>query len=361
MSLTIPPAMNDKLQKLLAHAGLGSRREIETWISAGRITVNGKRAKLGERAAAADRILLDGKVMHLSNQRNETIKALLYHKPEGQICTRKDPGGRPTIFETLPAIPGGRWVSVGRLDINTSGLILLTNNGDLANKLMHPSTGLEREYLVRIRGKASEKTIETLTKSGVMIDGKPAHFESVLVADMAQEGTNHWYRVVIKEGRNREVRRMWDEVGHTVSRLKRIRYGTIKLTRDLKQGQHAKVAPMQLEKLVNSVNLQDLFAGQLYSSSRSGAGDSKTRSKPHTAARSMAKGAGGAPRTRSRSRSTPAKAGRQTGTGGRSETGAEPPAARTRRPNSSHSKPSPRKIANKQPRHRTGGTDKQPN
>jgi len=225
--------MSDKLQKLLAHAGYGSRREIETWISDGRITVNGKRAKLGDRANASDRVLVDGKMAYLTAQQTETIKAIIYHKPEGEICTRNDPKGRPTIFENLPAIPGGRWVSVGRLDINTSGLILLTNNGELANKLMHPSTGLEREYLVRIRGEA--------------------------------EGTNHWYRVVIREGRYREVRRMWDAVGHTVSRLKRIRYGTIRLNRDIKRGQNTKIAPMQLEKLVNSVNLQDMFGSQLYS------------------------------------------------------------------------------------------------
>ncbi|MEM7359254.1 MAG: pseudouridine synthase [Pseudomonadota bacterium] len=257
--------MSDKLQKALAHLGLGSRREIETWISAGRISVNGKRAKLGDRAGAHDRVLLDGKLVQLADTQHQAIKALIYHKPEGQICTRKDPKGRPTIFENLPGIVNARWVAVGRLDLNTSGLILLTNNGELANKLMHPSTGLEREYLVRIRGKASDKTISTLTAEGVMLDNRPARFERVLAADMAQEGTNHWYRVVIKEGRFREVRRMWEAVGHSVSRLKRIRYGTIKLTRDLKQGQHTKVAPKQLEKLVSSVGLAEQFGGQLYS------------------------------------------------------------------------------------------------
>lgn len=266
--------MSDKLQKLLAHAGLGSRREIETWISDGRISVNGKRAKLGDRAAADDRVILDGKLLYLNEASDQTIKALVYHKPEGEICTRKDPKGRPTIFDNLPSIPGGRWVSIGRLDINTSGLLLLTNNGELANKLMHPSTGLEREYLVRIRGKASEETIKTLTGKGVMIDDKLARFEKVIGADMADEGTNHWYRVIIREGRYREVRRMWDEVGHTVSRLKRIRYGTIKLTRDVKRGQHSKIAPMQLEKLVVSLGIEDLFTGQLYSKPSRGASKS---------------------------------------------------------------------------------------
>jgi len=271
------PQMSDKLQKLLAHAGMGSRREIETWISDGRVTVNSKRAKLGDRASAADRILVDGKLMSLSEVGTEQIKALIYHKPDGEICTRKDPKGRPTIFENLPSIPGGRWVSVGRLDINTSGLILLTNNGELANKLMHPSTGLEREYLVRIRGAASQETITKLTREGVDIDGRSAKFERVLASDMADEGTNHWYKVVIKEGRYREVRRMWDAVGHTVSRLKRIRYGTIKLTREIKRGQHAKIAPKQLEKLVASVDIQDEFASQLYSSSRNSGASVKPR------------------------------------------------------------------------------------
>ena len=261
--------MSDKLQKLLAHAGLGSRREIETWISAGRLTVNGKRAKLGDRASARDRILLDGKLQTIRSSYDQQLQALIYHKPEGEICTRKDPQGRPTIFENLPGLVGGRWVSVGRLDINTSGLILLTNNGDLANTLMHPSTGLEREYLVRVRGKASEQSIELLTRTGVMIDGRSAKFESVVPADFAQEGTNHWYRVVIKEGRYREVRRLWDAVGHTVSRLKRIRYGTVKLARKLKRGQSERMAPMQLEKLIRSVGLEDQFKGQLYSSTRS--------------------------------------------------------------------------------------------
>ncbi|NNC98702.1 MAG: pseudouridine synthase [Gammaproteobacteria bacterium] len=257
--------------------------------------MNGKRAKLGDRAMASDRILVDGKVMQLKSGRDQSIRALIYHKPEGQICTRKDPGGRPTIFDNLPAIPGGRWVSVGRLDLNTSGLILLTDSGDLANKLMHPATGLEREYLVRIRGRASDQTIEMLTRAGVSIDGRQARFESVAAADMAEEGTNHWYRIVIKEGRYREVRRMWDAVGHTVSRLKRIRYGTIRLTRDIKQGQFVKMAPMQLEKLVVSANLADEFQRQLYSSGKTGEAKARTKSKSRVALQDLDKAAGKVP------------------------------------------------------------------
>jgi 23S rRNA pseudouridine2605 synthase len=295
--------MSDKLQKLLAHAGLGSRREIETWISDGRISVNGKRAKLGDRADASDRILLDGKVMYLKAVDSEQIKALIYHKPEGEICTRKDPKGRPTIFENLPGIPNGRWVSVGRLDLNTSGLLLLTNNGELANRLMHPSTGLEREYLVRIRGAATQETIVKLTKEGVDIDGTIARFERVLASDMAEEGTNHWYKVVIKEGRYREVRRMWDAVGHTVSRLKRIRYGTIKLTREIKRGKHAKIAPAQLEKLLNSVGIVDEFANQLYSPRGAFSANKPAHRSSAASPRGVArkpKDAGGDDRTRGR-------------------------------------------------------------
>lgn len=316
--------MNDKLQKLLAHAGLGSRREIETWISDGRISVNGRRAKLGDRAAAADRILLDGKLLALTEASDESLKALIYHKPEGEICSRKDPKGRPSIFDNLPAIPRGRWVSVGRLDLNTSGLILLTNSGELANKLMHPSTGLEREYLVRIRGKASEHTLDILTGKGVLIDGKPARFDTVVSADMADQGTNHWYRVVIREGRYREVRRMWGEVGHTVSRLKRIRYGTIKLTRDIKRGQHRKIAPMQLEKMIASLGLDSMFAGQLYSSSRSSGSKSNSRpvSRRDAAKRGAMKGGprGAANKSRSRANSESGKTAKPRGGSGKSRT-----------------------------------------
>lgn len=294
--------MSDKLQKLLAHAGLGSRREIETWIEAGRITVNGKRAKLGDRADASDRILVDGKLVAQTSPKQELIKALIYHKPEGQIVSRKDPKGRPTVFDNLPALPSGRWVSVGRLDLNSSGLLLFTNNGQLANALMHPSTGLEREYLVRIRGRASEQTIDQLTQKGVEIDGTNARFQSVVAADLAEQGTNHWYRVVICEGRYREVRRMWQEVGHTVSRLKRIRYGTIKLTRDLRRGQSAKMAPKQLEKLVASAGLASQFQGQLYSSNvRNSEGGRKKTTKPFSPKHKPARRANnrpGAPKAR---------------------------------------------------------------
>ena len=203
------------------------------------------------------------------------------------------------MFERLPAIPNGRWVSVGRLDINTSGLLLFTNSGELANKLMHPSTGIEREYLVRVRGAPSAQTIEMLTSNGVEIDGKKAKFDRVLPADMAEEGTNHWYRVVIREGRYREVRRMWDAVGHTVSRLKRIRYGTVKLTRDVKRGQTAKLAPKQLERLVRSVGIEQEFAERLYGArNQKQVGGGRQQHRANRSKRGSRQASGRAPRKR---------------------------------------------------------------
>lgn len=263
--------MSEKLQKVLANAGYASRREIEKWIDAGRITVNGKRAKLGVRVEPSDHINVDGKPARGrgGQQQATQIKALIYHKPEGQICSQKDNKGRPTVFDNLPAIPNGRWVAVGRLDLNTSGLLLFTNNGELANKLMHPSTELEREYLARARGQLSEKEIQMLCKTGITLDGKKASFDSVTQVNMAEEGSNHWYRVVIREGRYREVRRLFEYIGHEVSRLKRIRYGSVKLSRELKRGKVAQMAPKQLEKLVANAGLTDQFATQLYSHSRS--------------------------------------------------------------------------------------------
>ncbi len=252
--------MSEKLQKVLAHAGRGSRREIEQWISEGRIQVNGRSAKLGDRVELTDRILVDGQAVFIRSQQHSQIKALIYHKPEGEIVSRSDPAGRPTVFEKLPEIAESRWVSVGRLDINTSGLLLFTNSGELANKLMHPSSGVEREYLARVRGRLSPEVVAQLTRVGIDLDGHNAKFESVTAANMGEEGSNHWYRVVIKEGRYREVRRMFEAVNHLVSRLKRIRYGSVKLTRDIKLGQAVKMAPQALEKLIATAQLESEFA-----------------------------------------------------------------------------------------------------
>ena len=228
---------------MLAAAGLGSRREIETWIEAGRVTLNGKVAKLGDRASASDSILVDGKAV--AKPSTSQARVLLYHKPVGQLVTRSDPQGRPTVFSGLPP---GRWVAVGRLDLNSSGLLLLTDSGDLANRLMHPRYGLEREYVARIRG-ALQPAEERKLLQGINLDGIPAHFESVR-SDRESEGTNRWYRVVLKEGRNREVRRLFEAVGHPVSRLVRVRYGPLELPADLAPGRWIELRnPVILQKL----------------------------------------------------------------------------------------------------------------
>lgn len=231
------------MQKLLAAAGLGSRREIEAWIAAGRIAVNGQTAKLGDRAGPSDSVLVDGKPVALRVETHPRV--LLYHKPVGELVTRSDPAGRPTVFSSLPP---GRWVAVGRLDLNSSGLLLFTDSGELANRLMHPRYGLEREYSARIRGALTAAEEKKLLQ-GIALDGVPARFESIR-SERAGEGTNRWYRVVLKEGRNREVRRLFEALGHPVSRLVRIRYGPIALPSDL--------APKGWRELPNPAILQRL-------------------------------------------------------------------------------------------------------
>ncbi|MDX5408812.1 MAG: pseudouridine synthase [Thauera sp.] len=222
----------ERLQKVLAQAGVASRREIEEWVVAGRISVNGLPASLGQKIGPGDRVKVNGKLIPLRfTQRSPRV--LIYHKPEGEIVSRDDPEGRPTVFERLPLLRKGRWLAVGRLDFNTSGLLLFTNDGDLANKLMHPRYELEREYAVRILGELTEEQAKSLTE-GIQLEDGPAKFN--LLRDEGGEGANHWYRVTISEGRNREVRRMFEAVGLTVSRLMRVRYGSVELPARLKRG-----------------------------------------------------------------------------------------------------------------------------
>ena len=224
----------ERLQKVLAAAGLGSRREIETWISEGRITINGRTAKLGDRIRGVDRISVDGRPVKALARGTETRhRVILYHKPEGELTTRKDTEGRPTVFEALPPLRGSRWVSVGRLDTNTSGLLIFTNDGGLANKLMHPSSQIEREYAVRVLGKVTDEQL-TMLKKGVRLEDGMGKFDDIREA--GGEGANHWYHVILREGRNREVRRLWEAVGLTVSRLIRVRFGTLALPRNLPRG-----------------------------------------------------------------------------------------------------------------------------
>ncbi len=229
--------MAERIQKLLAAAGLGSRRSIEQWLADGRLAVNGRPARLGDKAEAGDRFELDGKPLVLPQAgvaASGGAALLLYHKPIGEVTTRHDPQGRPTVFDRLPPAPGGRWVVIGRLDVNTSGLLLFTNDGELAHRLMHPSFGVERRYLVRVRGTPGEDLQRRLERGVVLEDGL-ARFERI---EQAGRSAGHaWYRVTLREGRNREVRRLFEASGHEVSRLKRLAYGPFELPEDLPAGQ----------------------------------------------------------------------------------------------------------------------------
>jgi len=222
----------ERLQKVLAAVGIGSRREIEEWVVAGRISVNGLPAELGQKIGPGDRVKYNGKLIPLRFT-VRTPRVLIYHKPEGEIVSREDPEGRPTVFERLPILRKGRWIAVGRLDFNTSGLLLFTNDGSLANRLMHPRYELEREYAVRLLGQLGDEQIESL-KTGIQLEDGLARFTTL--SDEGGEGANHWYRVTLSEGRNREVRRMFEAVGLTVSRLMRVRYGPVALSSRLKRG-----------------------------------------------------------------------------------------------------------------------------
>ena len=221
-----------KLQKVLANLGLGSRRKMERWIKEGRVTVDGSVATLGDRVHAGQALRLDGKPLEVDAA--EQVRVLLYHKPVREVCSRDDPEGRKTVFERLPKLKSGRWISVGRLDFNTSGVLLFTTDGALANALMHPSSAIEREYLVRVMGRVDEPMLERL-KDGVELDDGPARFSDI--QEGGGDGINRFFYVVLMEGRNREVRRLWESQRTTVSRLKRVRYGEVFLPSKLKKGQ----------------------------------------------------------------------------------------------------------------------------
>lgn len=245
--------MSEKLQKVLANAGLGSRRKMETWIEAGRISVNGKIATLGTRVEPSDDILCDGQPVSKQYQKG-FCRVLMYNKPEGEICSREDPEGRKTVFERLPRIQTGRWISVGRLDINTSGLLLFTNDGELANRLMHPRHVIEREYAVRIFGDVSEATLNAL-RNGVELDDGPAKFTKIHRRKGEEDSLNQWFDVVLTEGRNREVRRLWESQSLQVSRLMRLRFGDLKLTKRLPQSAWVELEIDDVNKLRKSVQL----------------------------------------------------------------------------------------------------------
>jgi len=242
-----------RLQKFLAHAGLGSRREIEGWIKEGRIQVNGVIAQLGQTVTDRDRIVIDGKPIGFKRTHVDRY-LIIYNKPEGQIVTRKDEGGRDMVFEHLPRLKQGRWVSIGRLDINSAGLLLFTTDGELANRLMHPSHQIEREYAVRVHGQVSNDMLKQLV-TGVQLEDGMARFEEVVPA--GGEMSNQWFHLVIMEGRKREVRRMWEAVGAKVSRLKRVRFGPIILDSSVKVGHWRELSIEERKALLQSVGLKD--------------------------------------------------------------------------------------------------------
>ncbi|MGZ5054821.1 MAG: 23S rRNA pseudouridine(2605) synthase RluB [Methylobacter sp.] len=236
----------ERIQKVLARGGVGSRREIERWISEGRLKINGKPVGLGDRLKEGDRLFLNDRIVNWEKFVEQPTRVLLYHKPVGEVVTRRDPEGRPVVFTQLPKLAVSRWIAVGRLDINTSGLLLVTNNGELANRLMHPSTQVEREYAVRILGEVSDATLARL-KEGVELEDGMAKFDDIHF--FGGEGANKWYNVIVAEGRNRLVRRLWESQQVVVSRLMRVRYGPVVLPERLKARTFYELTDKELDLL----------------------------------------------------------------------------------------------------------------
>lgn len=238
--------MNDeKLHKVLARAGLGSRREMETAITQGRVRVNGKPATLGDRVGPEDKVLFDGRPVK-APPGEQRLRVILYNKPEGEISSRSDPEGRPTVYDRLPRLKEGRWISVGRLDFNTSGLLLFTNDGDFAHKLMHPSSMIDREYLVRVFGEVNAEILQRL-KEGVLLEDGVARFTDIV--ERETDGSSRWFYCVVMEGRNREVRRLWESQGLKVNRLKRVRFGNIFIPSHVRVGQWVELNHKEIGEL----------------------------------------------------------------------------------------------------------------
>ena len=265
-----------KLQKVLANAGFGARREMERWIAAGRVLVNGQRAEIGVRVGEKDTITVDGRRIPAVAVHIRRRRVLCYHKPAGEACTRHDPEGRPTVFEHLPPLKESRWIAIGRLDFDSSGLLLFTNDGELAHRLMHPRSRIEREYAVRVRGAVTAETLTRL-KTGIPLEDGMAHFEDVREA--GGEGSNRWYHVTLREGRNREVRRLWESQGCHVSRLIRVRFGFVELRRWLRAGQWEELPPGRVAGLARGVDLAADPDPKSAIGSRGGAGRKPGRGK----------------------------------------------------------------------------------
>lgn len=249
------PIATEKLQKVIARAGVASRREAERLIKDGRLRVNGKVATIGDRVSDHDKIDLDGKRLRIQPAKDTAPRVIAYHKPVGEICSRNDPEGRPTVFARLPKLKGQRWIAVGRLDYNTSGLLLFTTDGELANKLMHPSSMVDREYLVRVMGNIDDDMIKRL-KEGVLLDDGMAKFNDIVPAKSHQnkeKSINQWFYVCLLEGRNREVRRLWESQEIQVNRLKRVRFGPVFLPAKIRQGQWQELEDKDMRNLLDAV------------------------------------------------------------------------------------------------------------
>ena len=241
----------ERVQKALARMGFGSRRQLERQIEAGEIRINGQLARLGDCVREGDKINIGSRRAVISSPHSR-VRVIVYNKPEGEVCTRKDEKGRPTVFDHIGKLQSGRWICVGRLDINSSGLLLFTNHGELANRLMHPSSEVEREYAVRVQGEVTPAMLKKLT-TGVELEDGMAKFDSIV--DAGGQGSNHWYHVVLREGRNREVRRIWQSQDIRVSRLIRVRYANIILPRDLKQQKKTELSLEEIKALFELVKL----------------------------------------------------------------------------------------------------------
>lgn len=257
----------ERLQKVLAQAGIGSRREMEAWIESGRVTVNGTVAKLGMRVSEGDKVQVDGRNIRLQLQEEQTMpRVLLYHKQEGEIVSRDDPKERANVFDALPKLRGQKWIAIGRLDFNTSGLLIFTTSGELANRLMHPRFEVEREYAVRVQGAMTPDQMHQMTKDGIELEDGLVRFEQL--TDEGGEGYNHWYRLVLKEGRNRVVRRTFEALGLPVSRLMRVRFGIINLPPRIKRGMMAELGEGEVRKILEWVGLPVGIARQVVDDGR---------------------------------------------------------------------------------------------